>query len=160
VVLHRHVKDIHAETAALAKAFVDLSNMQLIAQSSIEVSQKPFGEYAFTHVRVTRSWLVRVFVFSGTKEETLQALKLLQDEGKLNHTDMPNALLKVFPFCAARSQSDPGASAAGASAAGASAAGASAAGASAEVGGDDDDCASAAKKPKVSDDQPKVSLKI
>ena len=99
-------------------------------------------------------------MFLGTKEESLQALKRLQDEGKLNHTDMLNALLKVFPECAKRSQSDPGASAAGASAAGASAAGASAAGASAEVGGDDDDCASAAKKPKVSDDQPKVSLKI
>ena len=104
-------------------------------------------------------------MFSGTKEETLQTLKLLQDEGKLNHTDMLNALLKVFPFCAARSQSDPGASA-GASAAGASAASAAAASAAAEVGGDDADGASAAKKPKiadgsdVSDDQPKVSLKI
>ena len=53
--LHRHVKDIHAETAALAKAFVDLSNMQMITQSSIEIAHKPFGEYAFTHVRVTRS---------------------------------------------------------------------------------------------------------
>ena len=106
-------------------------------------------------------------MFSGTKEETLQALKLLQDEGKLNHTDMLNALLKVFPFCAKRSQSDPGASAAGASAAGASAASAAAAStaaassasAAAEVVGDDADGASAAKKLKI-DDQPKVSLKF
>jgi hypothetical protein len=96
-------------------------------------------------------------VFSGTKEETLQALKLLQDEGKLNHTDMLNALLKVFPECAKRSQSDPGASAAGASAAVALAESSVA-----KLDDDDDRAgASAAKKLKIGDgsDEPKVSLK-
>ena len=112
-------------------------------------------------------------MFSDTKAESLHALKLLQDEGILNHTDMRNALLKVFPNCAEtkRSQSDPGASggASAASAAAAStaaaassastAAAASSASAAAEVGGDEADGASAAKKPKTSDDA-EVSLKF
>ena len=107
-------------------------------------------------------------MFSGTKDESLHALKLLQDEGNVNHADMLNALLKVFPKYAdtKRSQSDPGASggasaacASAASAAAASTAAASSASAAAEVVGDDADGASAAKKLKI-DDQPKVSLKF
>ena len=105
-------------------------------------------------------------MFSGTKDESLQALKLLQDEGNLNHADMLNALLKVFPKCAEtkRSQSDPGASggASAASAAASSTSAESSAPGVAKLDCDDGAGASAAKKLKIGDgsDEPKASLKI
>ena len=103
-------------------------------------------------------------MFSATKDESLQALKLLQDEGILNHADMLNALLRVFPKCAEtkRSQSCPQLASRGASAASAAAestAAESSAPAVAKVDGDDANGASAAKMAKIGDGS-RVSLKF
>ena len=106
-------------------------------------------------------------MFSGTKDESLQALKLLQDEGNLNHADMLNALLQVFPKCVEtkRSQSCLQLASGGASASYAAASSTSAESSApgvAKLDCDDDAGASAAKKLKIGDgsDEPKVSLTI
>ena len=87
-----------------------------------------------------------------------------QDEGILNHAEMLNALLQVFPKCAEtkRSQSCPQLASRGASAASAAAestAAESSAPAVAKVDGDDANGASAEKMAKIGDGS-RVSLKF